>query len=129
MRLGMPANSTIASFKRLRSVELILVLARPVDAEGRLLKFPRRLLRLNRMMGVTTLLPKKPRLSLWMYMRKLMPVRMVCDPFTQLTLSMNWGAVTARAVCGERQFGISMFTNEPSTHWSDQMGTLVGSGK
>src|SRR5437764_14816493 len=50
---------------------------------------------------------------------------MVCAPCTQLRLSMNWGAVTARWVCGETQLGEEILINDPNTHWSLHGGSLL----
>src|SRR5215469_555012 len=57
---------------------------------------------------------------------------MVCAPCTQLRLSMNCGAVTARWVCGEMQLGPEILMKEPvapKTQESLHGGSLVGSPK
>src|SRR5215467_9344612 len=57
---------------------------------------------------------------------------MVCAPCTQLRLSMNCGAVTARCVCGEMQLGAEMLMKEPevpNTQESLHGGSLAGSPK
>src|SRR5437899_1430994 len=50
---------------------------------------------------------------------------MVWAPCTQLRLSMNCGAVTARCVWGEAQSGEAMLIKEPNTHWSPHGGNLL----
>src|SRR5581483_5262678 len=99
----MPDNSSIACCRVLMSPEYGVVAASPPIVPGMLLKFPVRCVALKETHGTTALLPKNPRLSLWIYQRKLIPACKEWLPQTFVTLSTNCGVVTARAVCGEIQ--------------------------